>query len=201
MMHTLTPTLLTVASGSQVRSSILTSAGIAHERVPASISERALEAELGPVSAITLASALARAKAADVARHRKGLVLGADQTLALDGELLHKAENLSAARAQLMKMRGKAHELHSALCLCRDGIPVFEYVSTARLYVREFGEVFLDNYLAQAGETLLSSVGCYQIEGLGIQLFDQIEGDQFTIMGLPIVPLLQYLRRSGYLPV
>jgi len=193
------PENLVLASGSKIRSQILTAAGMLHEICPSQIDERAIEASMVSADAAKIGLALARSKATDVSGRRPGaLVLGADQTLSLGGELLHKAADMSAARTQLMALRGRTHQLHSAISFVRNSEVLFEHVATAALTVRAFSEDFLDAYISQAGEAILTSVGCYHIEGLGAHLFEKIEGDQFTIMGLPLLPLQKYLRIAGF---
>ncbi len=186
---------LVLVSGSKVRSRILTAAGLPHEICPAAIDERALEIMAGDQDGSKVALMLAHAKAASVSAQKPGrLILGADQTLTLASRLFHKAESLVDARQQLMMLRGQAHQLNSALALVQDGTLLFSTVISATLKKRNFSAAFLENYLEAAGPDILSSVGCYNIEGIGIQLFDKIEGDQYTIMGLPIFPLLHHLR-------
>ena len=126
-------------------------------------------------------------------------MLGADQTLGFGVRSFTKPADRPAARAQLLALRGRTHELHSALALVRDGALVFEHQAVARLTMRAFSERFLDAYLAAAGDAVTASVGCYQVEGIGIQLFDRIEGDYFTILGLPLLPLLKFLQDEGLL--
>lgn len=194
------PENLVLASGSRIRSQILIAAGMPHEVCPSQVDERAIEASTVPADAANIALALARAKALDVSGRRRGaLILGADQTLSLSGELLHKVADISAARTQLIALRGRTHQLHAAISLVRDGEVLFEHVAVAAMTVRAFSQDFLDAYLAEAGEAILASVGCYHIEGSGVHLFEKIEGDQFTIMGLPLLPLQQYLRIFGFI--
>ena len=189
-----------LASSSKARSALLTAAGIEHEIDPARIDERAVEeavADAG-LEPADLATLLAEAKALDVsARHPGRLVLGADQTLGLDGTVVHKAENMEEARRRLLAFSGCSHELNSALALARDGETVWRHVSVAHMHVRPLTPGFIGRYLAQAGSGILSSVGCYQVEGAGIQLFDRIDGDHFTVIGLPLLPLLAELRKQG----
>ena len=150
-----------------------------------------------PRSPSEVALLLAREKAFAVTAQRPGrLVLGADQTLALGQRLYAKPADLAAARDQLRGMRGRTHELHSAVVVARDGAVLFEHCEIARLTMREFSDGFLDRYLAAAGSAVTASVGGYQVESLGIQLFERIEGDHFTILGLPLLRLLQYLRHA-----
>jgi septum formation protein len=124
-------------------------------------------------------------------------VLGADQTLALGHRRFSKPADAAAARAQLTALRGRTHALHSAIALVRDGAVRYETVEVARLTMREFSDSFLDRYLQAGGTAVLASVGGYQLERIGIHLFDRVEGDHFTVLGLPLIPLLQYVRRKG----
>jgi septum formation protein len=167
---------------------------------PADIDERGLEATASSASPADIAAHLARAKAAAVAALCPGrLTLGADQTLALGAASFAKPADLAAARAQLHALRGRTHELHSALAFVRDNKILFEHVDTARLTMRAFSDAFLDRYLETAGEAATTSVGGYQIEGPGAQLFERIEGDYFTVLGLPLLPALAFLRQQGCL--
>jgi septum formation protein len=143
---------------------------------------------------------LARQKALAVAAlHPARLVLGADQVLALDAKLFSKPADRAAARAQLRALSGRTHELHAAIAFVRDATVVFEHVGTARLTMRSFSDRFLDAYLEAVGSAATASVGAYQIEGLGIQLFERVEGDYFTVLGLPLLTALDFLRRHGCL--
>jgi septum formation protein len=190
---------LILASKSSIRRTLLEAAGIPVEVEPAKIDERAIESsKVAPASAEKVALLLAREKALEVAaRKSKSIVLGADQTLALGERRFSKPANALAAREQLMMLAGKTHELHAAVAVVQNGKVVFETVATARLTVRPLSETFLDAYLAGAGDRVLSSVGAYQLEGQGVHLFERIEGDHFTIMGLPLLPLLAYFRSAG----
>jgi septum formation protein len=190
---------LVLASKSDIRGKILAAAGLRFGIRPAQIDERAVEAQAGPMDAAAAAAHLARAKADAVAATQTGhLVLGADQTLALGSERFSKPANRAEASRQLRALRGKTHALHSALALVRDGKVLFELVDTAHLTMRDFSDRFLDDYLEMAGDAALGSVGGYQLEGIGIHLFERVEGDYFTILGLPLLPLLDYLRKSGF---
>jgi septum formation protein len=191
---------LVLASKSEIRRKIVEGAGIPVEVHPAEIDERSIEAGVGGAPARDIARMLALVKARTVADAAPGqLVLGADQTLAFGSETLSKPSDMAGARAQLFRMRGLTHELHSAISVARDKSVLFEHVGTARLTMRRFSAAFVDRYLAMAGHAALASVGGYQIEGIGIHLFDRIDGDQFTIMGLPLLPLLNFLRDEGFL--
>ena len=189
---------LLLASKSAVRRALLEAAGLPLEVFAADVDERALERAAGPVAADRLAALLAKAKAeAAGARHPLRVIVAADQTLACDGHVYSKPADKAAARAQLLSMRGRVHELHAAAVVRMDGALSFEHVATARLTMRSFSEAFLDAYLDTAGEAVTSSVGAYQLEGIGIHLFEGIEGDYFTILGLPLLPLLGFFRKGG----
>jgi septum formation protein len=191
---------LVLASRSAGRRAVLAAAAIPVEVVPADIDERAMEAQAGAKSPSQIALLLARAKAGVVAGQRPGrLVLGADQTLALGERLFAKPADLAGARDQLKSLRGRTHALHSALVLVRDQAVLFEHCEIARLTMREFSDQFLESYLETVGVAATASVGGYQVEGAGIQLFERIDGDHFTILGLPLLSLLHYLRRAGCL--
>jgi len=191
---------LVLASRSESRRAVLAAAAIPLEVLPADIDERAIEAGAGMKSPGDIAIMLARAKACAVAARVPGrLALGADQTLALGARLFAKPADPAAARDQLKRLRGRTHELHSAVVLARDGAVLFEHCEIARLAMRDFSDRFLDSYIEAAGSAVTASVGGYQVERAGIQLFERIEGDHFTILGLPLLPLLHYLRREGYL--
>ena len=191
---------LILASGSRFRKAILENAGLDFEAVPAGIDERAVEAPLrgSGLSPDDVALVLAEAKAADVSGARAdALVLGCDQTLSLGDEVLHKPADMEEARRRLLQLSGKSHHLSSALVLVRNGETLWRHVSVATLTMRHLEPEFVGRYLARAGDAVLSSVGAYQIEGVGIQLFETVEGDHFTIVGLPLLPLLAELRRLG----
>jgi septum formation protein len=191
-----------LASRSQARIALMTNAGLAFETIPAEIDEAAVKTDrlaqnAGPNA---IAADLAAAKAVEVSsRHPGALVIGADQTLALEGRLFDKPADLMAARAQLLALRGRSHQLHSAVALARRGEVVWRTLETATLHVRAFSDAFLTAYLAGEGDELLSCVGAYRLEGLGAQLFERIEGDYFTILGLPLLSLLHGLRQNGEL--
>lgn len=185
---------LLLASASQSRRAMLTQAGLAFDAVPADIDERQIEASLDADPA-GVALALARAKALDVARRwPDALVIGCDQTMSLEGEVFHKAASLNEAKSKLQRIAGRSHELNSAVALAQGDKVIWELVTSARLTCWNYDEDFLDRYLAMEGDAVLSSVGCYRLEGPGVQLFDAIEGDYFTILGLPLLPLLAKLR-------
>jgi septum formation protein len=189
---------LVLASRSAVRRLMLEAAGLPVDIRPAEIDERALEQTFGSAHPPEIASRLAAAKAGQVAAALQGrIVLGADQTLSCDGRAYFKPEGPAAARAQLASLRGRSHELHAAVAVVANGA-AFEHCATARLTMRDFSDDFLDRYIALAGAAATASVGGYQLEGIGIHLFERIEGDYFTILGLPLLPLLDFLRTAGY---
>jgi septum formation protein len=191
---------LVLASKSAVRHALLRDAGIPVEVAPADIDERAIEQRADTSDAGDIAALLAREKARAIATRLPGrLVLGADQTLALGARRFSKPPDLAAARDQLKALRGRTHELHTAIALLREGAVVFEHREVARLTMRAFSDAFLEGYLEVMGSAVTTSVGGYQLEKVGIQLFERIEGDHFVILGLPLLPLLQYLRQSGCL--
>jgi septum formation protein len=191
---------LVLASKSAIRHAILRDAGIPVAVEPADINERAIEQRSTEHDAGELAAMLAREKARTIAARLPGrLVLGADQTLALGERRFSKAADRAGARRQLAALRGQTHELHSAVALARGSSVLFEHREVARLTMRTFSDQFLEAYLDAAGAALTASVGGYQLEKVGIQLFEQIQGDHFTILGLPLVPLLDYLRTAGWL--
>jgi septum formation protein len=191
---------LLLASRSSARRTLLEAAGIPIESQPADLDERALEASVASESPAQIAGFLAWQKAASVARLRPGrLVLGADQMLALDSARFSKPLDRAAARAQLQKLRGHVHELHSAVTLVKDDTVLFDFVDTVWLTMRSFSDEFLEAYLDKVGAAAATSVGAYQIEGPGIQLFERVEGDYFTVLGLPLLQTLDFLRRQGLL--
>jgi septum formation protein len=191
---------LVLASKSEIRHAILRDAGVPVEIVPADIDERAVEQRADVRHAGEIAALLAREKARAIAAGRSGrLVLGADQTLAVGERRFSKPVDRAAAREQLKVLRGRTHELHTAVALSRDGTMLFEHREVARLTMRAFSDDFLDAYLDAVGQAVTASVGGYQLEKAGIQLFERIEGDHFVILGLPLLSLLQYFRREGWL--
>lgn len=194
------PETVVLASGSPFRRRMLEDAGVAVEAVPANIDERAVEAavEGSGVTPQELAAILAEAKALDVSGRKPGrLVIGADQTLSLGDEVLHKPADMEAARRRLLLLSGKTHALNSAVVVARDGEVLWRHVGVARLTMRDLAPGFVGRHLSRVGDKALSSVGAYQIEGEGIQLFEAVEGDHFTIVGLPLLPLLGELRMLG----
>lgn len=191
---------LILASGSPFRKAMLVSAGLDVEAVSAELDERAVEAPLqdSGVSPEDVAVILAEAKALEVSARRPGaLVLGCDQTLSLGDEVFHKPADMDGARRHLLALSGKTHQLNSAAVLVRNGEVLWRHVGIANLTMRKQEPAFIGRHLARVGDKALSSVGAYQIEGEGIQLFEKVEGDYFTIVGLPLLPLLSELRRLG----
>lgn len=191
---------LILASGSPFRKKLLEHAGIGVEAIPADLDERALEAPLADSGASPedVALVLAEAKATAVSEEHPGrLVLGCDQTLSLGDEVFHKPSDMEGARRHLLKLSGQTHHLNSAVVLVRDGETLWRHVGIASLTMRKLDPAFIGRHLARVGDKALSSVGAYQIEGEGIQLFDKVEGDYFTIVGLPILPVLEKLRELG----
>jgi septum formation protein len=191
---------LLLASRSPIRLELLARAGLAVEAVPSAVDERALEAEWGALAPHLAARRLAEAKALDVsAKDPDAIVIGADQTLALGAERFSKAKTLAEARERLKRLAGRTHQLHSGFAVAAAGKPLASGVSSAALTMRPFSDAFLDDYLDHAGDSVLGSVGCYQLEGLGVTLFSAIEGDYFTILGLPLLAVLDALRAVGAL--
>lgn len=193
---------LVLASKSAARAAMLAAAGLDVVLDPAAVDERALDegwtaAGRDPAA---IARLLAEAKALDVSRRRPGdLVIGADQTLALGSRRFSKPDSLEAATAQLQVLAGKTHHLHSGVALARSGAVLFSTVASAAMTMRPLSDAFLVAYLAAIGPAVMRSVGCYQYEGRGIQLFERIEGDFHTILGMPLLPLLAALRAEGVL--
>ena len=191
---------LILASQSVTRRALLDAAGLEFEALPAAVDEAAIkesaQAEgMPPADAATL---LADAKAARVARkHPEAVIIGADQLLVSGGEWFSKPEDLGAARRQLLRLRGHAHELVTAVVVWRDGQRAWHHVATPRLVMRDFSDAFLDAYLAREGGFVTQSVGAYRLEGMGIQLMRDVRGEHSAILGLPLLPLLGYLRDTG----
>ncbi len=193
---------LILASQSSARKMLLSNAGLAFEAVTADIDERGIQAASRLSNPREIALLLAREKAKAVSVHRPGShVIGADQTLALGMRLLNKPAGRPQALAQLRDLAGKSHELNSAVAVALDGKIVFEGVTVARMTMRQMSEDELSAYLDAAGDAVTTSVGAYQLEGLGIHLFERIEGDHFTILGLPLLPLLAFLRSERLVAV
>jgi septum formation protein len=191
---------LVLASQSSARRALLANAGIAFEAVPADIDEREIQRASGLSAPGDIALLLARQKAIFVSSGQPGkIVVGADQTLALGTRLFSKPASRTQAADQLRALSGATHELHAAVAVARDGRILFEALSTARMTMRQLSEAEIDSYLDQAGAAVVTSVGAYQLEGLGVHLFERIAGDHFTILGLPLLPLLAFLRSERLL--
>lgn len=190
-----------LASQSAARRAVLSGAGVPHDAMVAGVDEDAAKTVLlaegaGPRA---VAEALAEQKALRVSEQREGLVIGADQTLDFEGRLFDKVADLDAARARLSLLRGREHLLHSAVVVAQGGSVIWRETVTASLTMRDFSDAFLDAYLAEEGSKALGSVGCYRLEGPGAQLFERIDGDYFSILGLPLLGLMDLLRRHGEL--
>ena len=193
---------MVLASQSRARQMLLGNAGIAFEAVAADLDERAVQQDSGLAAPGEIASLLAREKAIRVSLRRPGqFVVGADQTLALGTRLFSKPAGRAQAAEQLRALAGNRHELHSAFAVARDGKILFADVTIARMTMRRLGESEIDAYLDRAGAMVTTSVGAYQLEGLGVHLFERIEGDHFTILGLPLLSLLAFLRSEKLLAV
>jgi septum formation protein len=187
---------LVLASASPFRRHMLTAAGLAIEVLPADVDEKQVRARASVSDPASIAELLARRKAEAVgARLPERVVIGADQVLALEGEIFAKPSDLAAARRHLLRLRGRMHSLHTAVSLAVAGRSVWSDVGHASLTMRAFSDAFLDDYLARAGPGVCRMVGAYALEGLGVQLFERIDGDYFTILGLPLMSLLAELRR------
>lgn len=188
---------ITLASGSTVRAQMLHAAGVAISVQPARVDETALIASLRAEGAKPqdIADTLAEYKARQVAaKSATGLVIGADQVLVCNGELYEKPPTLQAARAQLCALRGQGHQLLSAVVIYENGRPVWRTLGRAQLVMRDFSDEFLDQYILEQGDDLLTTVGCYKLEGAGVTLFSRVQGDYFTILGLPLLEVLEFLR-------
>ncbi|TAK46771.1 MAG: septum formation inhibitor Maf [Xanthobacteraceae bacterium] len=200
MSQWLSSDALILASKSPSRLMLVRNAGIPAEVRPADIDERAVERDSGANKPGDVAAHLARAKALAVSRGAPGrLVLGADQTLALGERRFSKPRDRNEAAAQLRSLAGESHELHAAAALARDGAVLFTHVAVARMTMRQLSDAFIASYLDEAGDAVLGCVGGYQLEALGVQLFAAIDGDHFTILGLPLLPLLEFLRRESWM--
>lgn len=191
---------LVLASKSAARRALLAAARLPFEALSVDVDERAIEAGAPGAGPAEIARLLAREKALAGSRHRTGaLVIGADQTLALGDESFHKPADRAAARAQIARLAGRTHALHSAMVVARDGEILFDTVEAAYLAMRPLDDASLDAYIEAAGEAVLGSVGGYQLEGAGIHLFERVEGDHSVILGLPLLALLGFLRKERVL--
>ncbi len=193
---------LVLASQSRARGMLLSNAGLMFEAIPAAIDERAIQKASGLSGPAEVAMTLAAEKARTVAlRFPDRIVVGADQTLALGDRLFDKPAERDTARAQLKLLSGKTHELHSAFAVAIGGEVATTQVAVARMTMRPLEDDIVESYLDAAGEAVTTSVGAYQLEGLGVHLFERIEGDHFTILGLPLLPLLAFLRQRGLVSI
>jgi septum formation protein len=193
---------LILASQSAVRRSLLANAGIAVETIPADIDERAIQQSSGLTQPGEIAALLATEKAKFVsAKHPGRYVVGADQTLALGARLFSKPADRAAAAVQIGQLAGQTHELHSAVSVAKDSVPLFSHVSVARMTMRRLTGNEIAAYIDEAGDAVTASVGAYQLEKTGVHLFERIDGDHFTILGLPLLPLLDFLRSRNLLAV
>ena len=187
---------VTLASGSASRRALLAAAGVAADAVSPNVDEEAyrtaMRADGLPVR--DQAMQLAEMKALRVSQSRTGLVIGGDQMLALGDEAFDKPRDLAEAKRHLERLSGKSHTLETAIVVCEDGRPVWRHLARPKLTMRTLSPEFIEDYTARCGSALLTTVGAYQLEGLGAQLFTRIEGDYFSILGLPLLPLLDYLR-------
>lgn len=192
-------TRIILASGSAIRQQILTDAGLDFEVIAKPVDEDAIKrAMLADGQKIRdIADALAEAKARKVSLLETGLVIGADQIMEMDGELFDKPKDMNEVRARLLSMRDKSHRLIGAVVICENGQPIWRHMSKTVLTVRNFSEEFLDSYIEAEGEALTKSVGAYRFEGRGSQLFSKVDGDFFSILGLSLLPVLDYLRERG----
>lgn len=191
---------LILASASRSRQALLRNAGLAFETIPADLDERTAERPLAEAGAPPndIAIALAMAKALSVSERRpEALVIGADQVLALEGERFAKPPDMEAARRQLLRLQGKTHTLYTSVAIARTGAIVWQHAEASHLKMRQLTPAMIGQYLAEAGPSALQSVGAYQLEGVGVRLFERIDGDYFAILGLPLLPLLEFLRGEG----
>lgn len=190
---------LILASGSAARRHMLEAAGLTFQVVSPRVDEEAAKASYraAGMKPRDQADALAEIKALSVSRSTADFVIGADQMLAVEGHVLDKPNDIAEARAHLERLRGRTHELITAAVVAREGTVIWRHIDTPRLKMRPFSDAFLDGYIERAGEGTLRSVGAYQLEGLGAQLFERVEGDYFSVLGLPLLPLLAFLREHG----
>jgi septum formation protein len=191
---------LILASTSRIRSELLTGAGLMFETLRPEVDENALKVSARGLAPGELAQSLAASKAVSVANRRpEAMVIGADQVLNLEGRIFDKPGSREEARDHLLRLRGRSHMLETAICCAKRGDTLWQHLGRAKLTMRSFSDEFLDRYLDRIGPEALTSVGAYKLEGLGAQLFEAIDGDYFTILGLPLLPLLDFLRRQGAL--
>ncbi len=199
MTHFPSAQRLILASGSAIRAQILDGAGLEYEVISKPVDEAAIKDSLLAEGARLrdIADALAEAKAMRVSRLEEGFVIGADQIMVMDNKLFDKPKNIDEARDRLKLMRGKTHKLMGGVVVCENGHAVWRHLAVTTLKVRNFSDAFLETYLELEGDAVTKSVGAYRFEGLGSQLFEKVEGDFFSILGLPLLPLLDYLRIRG----
>ena len=192
-------TRIILASGSQIRKDILTGAGIDFEVISKPVDEAAIKDAMLATDEHPrdIADALAEAKSIRVSRTESGFVIGADQVMVMDGKLFDKPKTIDEARERLKAMRGKEHRLIGAMVVSENGQPVWRHMAKTKLWMRDFSDEFLDDYLSSEGDLVLKSVGVYRFEGRGAQLMERVEGDFFSILGLSLLPLLDYLRTRG----
>jgi len=191
-------TQIVLASGSGVRTRLLKNAGLIFDVIPSTVDEDVLKRAQQDASVEDLAMILARAKAAEVAaKYPEALTIGADQILECDGKRFDKPKDRAEAASHLRMFRGRAHRLITACVVYRGGEEIWRHTSIPKLSMWAFDDAFIDTYLTEAGDGVLTSVGAYQLEGLGVHLFERIEGDYFSILGLPLLPLLSFLRLKG----
>ena len=190
-----------LASGSAIRRKLMDDAGIEFEVIAKPVDETAIKDAMLAESARLqdIADALAEAKSVRVSRIEPGLVIGADQIMVMDGQLFDKPKDINAARQRLKLMRGKMHYLVGAVVISENGSPVWRHLAKTKLTMRDFSDAFLEDYLKAEGELVTKSVGAYRFEGLGAQLFSHVEGDFFSILGLSLLPVMDYLRMRGVL--
>ncbi len=188
-----------LASGSQIRRQLMTDAGLEFEVIAKPVDEGAIKASMLAESARLqdIADALAEAKAMRVSRLEEGFVIGADQIMVMDRQLFDKPKTIDEARERLKLMRGKTHYLIGAVVICEGGQAVWRHMAKTKLTMRDFSDAFLDDYIEKEGDLLTKSVGAYRFEGLGAQLFSHVEGDFFSILGLSLLPVMDYLRTRG----
>lgn len=194
------PPTVVLASGSRFRAAMLEAAGVSVAVDAPAVDEAAVKAAMRsqPAGAAETAETLAALKAQQISRRWPGaLVIGADQMLDCEGNWFDKPADRAHARQTLQRLRGRTHDLVTAVCVVRDGLILWHHIARAHLTMRMFSDAFLDTYLARIGDAAADSVGAYQLEGLGVQLFSHIDGDHFTIVGLPLLPLLDFLRGHG----